>query len=139
MDVTPTAGKPGVLATLDAGAATTPALYFMYDVKQFDASEWSAPPLEGRLGDRPGVGKIMIGRGATNSKGPQVACLAAPRAFKAAGRMLPARTARFDRMSICSMRSHDRLAAETPRVSPDPSHKCVANVTAQVYKRRTQT
>jgi acetylornithine deacetylase/succinyl-diaminopimelate desuccinylase-like protein len=89
VDLVPTAGKPGVFATLDAGAATTLAIYFMYDVKQFDPSEWSSPPLEGRIVDRPGVGKIMIGRGATNSKGPQIACLAALRAFKAAGRTLP--------------------------------------------------
>src|SRR5437762_1157353 len=89
VDVIQTAGKPGVFATLDAGAATTLALYFMYDVKQFDPTEWSAPPLEGRIVDRPGVGKIMIGRGAVNTKGPQTACLAALRAFKAAGRKLP--------------------------------------------------
>jgi acetylornithine deacetylase/succinyl-diaminopimelate desuccinylase-like protein len=89
VDIIPTAGKPGVFGLLDAGAATTLALYFMYDVKQYDASEWSAPPLEGRIVDRPGVGKIMIGRGATNTKGPQVACLAALQAFKAAGRKLP--------------------------------------------------
>jgi acetylornithine deacetylase/succinyl-diaminopimelate desuccinylase-like protein len=89
VEVVQTAGKPGVFATLDAGAATTLALYFMYDVKQFDASEWSAPPLEGRIVDRPGVGKIVIGRGAVNTKGPQTACLAALRAFKAAGRKLP--------------------------------------------------
>jgi acetylornithine deacetylase/succinyl-diaminopimelate desuccinylase-like protein len=89
VDIIQTAGKPGVFATLDAGAATTLALYFMYDVKQFDASEWSAPPLEGRIVERPGVGKVMIGRGATNTKGPQVACLAALQAFKAAGRKLP--------------------------------------------------
>jgi acetylornithine deacetylase/succinyl-diaminopimelate desuccinylase-like protein len=89
VDIIQTAGKPGVFATLDVGAATTLALYFMYDVKQFDASEWSAPPLEGRIVERPGVGKVMIGRGATNTKGPQVACLAALQAFKAAGRKLP--------------------------------------------------
>jgi acetylornithine deacetylase/succinyl-diaminopimelate desuccinylase-like protein len=89
VDVIQTKGKPGVFATIDAGAATTLALYFMYDVKQFDPAEWSAPPLEGRIVDRPGVGKIMIGRGATNTKGPQVACLAALKAFKAAGRKLP--------------------------------------------------
>jgi acetylornithine deacetylase/succinyl-diaminopimelate desuccinylase-like protein len=89
VDVIQTAGKPGVFATLDVGAPTTLAMYFMYDVKQFDASEWSAPPLEGRIVDRPGVGRIMIGRGATNTKGPQTACLAAVRAFKAAGRKLP--------------------------------------------------
>jgi acetylornithine deacetylase/succinyl-diaminopimelate desuccinylase-like protein len=89
VDLVQTAGKLGVFATLDAGAATTLALYFMYDVKQFDASEWSAPPLDGRIVDRPGVGKIMIGRGATNTKGPQIACLAALRAFKAVGQKLP--------------------------------------------------
>jgi acetylornithine deacetylase/succinyl-diaminopimelate desuccinylase-like protein len=89
VDVIPTAGKPGVFATLDAGAPTTLALYFMYDVKQYDPKEWSSPPLEGRIVDRPGVGKIMVGRGATNTKGPQIACLAALRAFKAAGQKLP--------------------------------------------------
>src|SRR5256714_12204511 len=35
--VTNTGGKPGVFATLDAGAPKTVGLYFMYDVKQFDA------------------------------------------------------------------------------------------------------
>ena len=89
VDLVQTRGKPGVFATLDAGASTTLALYFMYDVKQFDPSEWSSPPLEGRIVDRPGVGKVIVGRGATNTKGPQMACLAALHAFKAAGRKLP--------------------------------------------------
>src|ERR1043166_7927625 len=31
-----TDGKPGVFATLDAGAPKTVGLYFMYDAKQFD-------------------------------------------------------------------------------------------------------
>src|SRR5687767_3057247 len=89
VDVIPTKGKPGVFATLDNGAPTTLAVYFMYDVKQYDPAEWSAPPLEGRIVDRPGLGKVMIGRGATNQKGPQVALLAALHAFKAAGRKVP--------------------------------------------------
>ena len=89
VDIVPTAGKPGVFATLDAGAPNTLALYFMYDVKQYDPSEWSSPPLEARIVDRPGLGKIMVGRGATNTKGPQMACLAALRAFKATGQKLP--------------------------------------------------
>ena len=89
VDIIPTAGKPGVFATLDAGAPTTLALYFMYDVKQYDPAEWSSPPLEGRLVDRAGVGRVIVGRGATNTKGPQIACLAALRAFKAAGQKLP--------------------------------------------------
>src|SRR4029077_20850442 len=36
-----TDGKPGVFATLDAGAPKTIGLYFMYDVKQFDPAEWT--------------------------------------------------------------------------------------------------
>jgi len=89
VEVVPTQGKSGVFATLDAGAATSLGIYFMYDVKQYDPSEWSSPPLEGRLVDRPGLGKVIIGRGATNTKGPQVACLAALRAYKALGRKPP--------------------------------------------------
>ena len=89
VEVVPTAGKSGVFATLDAGAPTWLAIYMMYDVKQYDPSEWSSPPLEGRIVDRPGVGRILVGRGATNSKGPQMACLAALSAFKAARAKLP--------------------------------------------------
>lgn len=89
VEVVSTKGKPGVFATLDAGATNTLGLYFMYDVKQYDPSEWSSPPLEGRLVDRPGLGRVIIGRGATNTKGPQVACLAALHAYKAAGRKPP--------------------------------------------------
>src|SRR5439155_18856501 len=40
-----TGGKPGVFAPLDAGAAKTVGLYFMYDVKQFDPVEWTSAPL----------------------------------------------------------------------------------------------
>jgi acetylornithine deacetylase/succinyl-diaminopimelate desuccinylase-like protein len=89
VEIVQTKGKPGVFATLDAGADTTLGVYFMYDVKQFDPAEWSSPPLEGRLVERPGLGTVMIGRGATNTKGPQTAFLAALHAFKAAGRKLP--------------------------------------------------
>ena len=89
VEVVPTAGKSGVFATLDVGAKTWLAIYFMYDVKQYDPSEWSSPPLEAKIIDRPGVGKVMIGRGATNSKGPEMACLAALHAFKAANVKLP--------------------------------------------------
>lgn len=84
-----TDGKPGVFATLDAGAATTVGLYFMYDVKQFDPAEWSSPPLESRLVDKPGLGKVLMGRGAVNQKGPQSALLAALHAIKAAGQQMP--------------------------------------------------
>jgi acetylornithine deacetylase/succinyl-diaminopimelate desuccinylase-like protein len=84
-----TDGKPGVFATLDAGAARTIGIYFMYDVKQYDPAEWSSPPLDAAIVDRPGLGKVMIGRGATNQKGPQSAFLAALDAFRASGKKLP--------------------------------------------------
>jgi len=89
VEVIPTGGKPGVFATLDAGAPKTIGVYFMYDVKQYDPSEWSSPPLEGRIVDKPGYGKVMMGRGAVNQKGPEAAFLAALHAFKASGRKLP--------------------------------------------------
>jgi acetylornithine deacetylase/succinyl-diaminopimelate desuccinylase-like protein len=89
VEVIPTAGKAGVFATIDAGAPTWLAIYFMYDVKQFDPAEWSSPPLEAKLVDKPGLGKVIVGRGATNSKGPQTAVLAALHAFKASGKKLP--------------------------------------------------
>ncbi|GAC1428674.1 MAG: M20/M25/M40 family metallo-hydrolase [Thermoanaerobaculia bacterium] len=84
-----TDGKPGVFATLDAGAAKTVGLYFMYDVKQFDPAEWTSPPLEARLVDRPGLGKVIMGRGAVNQKGPESAFLAALHAIRGAGKKMP--------------------------------------------------
>ena len=87
--VVPTEGKPGVFATLDAGASKTVGLYFMYDVKQFDPAEWTSPPLEARLVDKPGLGKAIVGRGAVNQKGPEAAFLAALHAIRGAGKKLP--------------------------------------------------
>src|SRR6266498_3698926 len=84
-----TDGKPGVFATLDAGAAKTVGLYFMYDVKQFDPAEWTSPPTEARLVDKPPLGKVIIGRGAVNQKGPEAAFLAALHAIRGAGKKVP--------------------------------------------------
>jgi len=84
-----TDGQPGIFATLDAGAPRTVGLYFMYDVKQVDPAEWSSPPWAAAIVDRPGVGKVIIGRGAVNQKGPEAACIAALHAIRGAGRKLP--------------------------------------------------
>jgi acetylornithine deacetylase/succinyl-diaminopimelate desuccinylase-like protein len=84
-----TDGAPGVFATLDAGAPRTVALYFMYDVKQVDPAEWTSPPFDAALVDKPGVGKVIVGRGAVNQKGPEAAFLAALHAFRGANRKLP--------------------------------------------------
>ena len=84
-----TDGQPGVFATLDAGAPHSLGLYFMYDVKQVDPAEWSSPPWEARIVDKPGLGKVVVGRGAVNQKGPESAFLAALHAFRGAGQRLP--------------------------------------------------
>lgn len=85
----PTDGQPGVFATLDAGAQRTVGLYFMYDVKQVDPAEWSSPPWEAALVNKPNVGQVLVGRGAVNQKGPQAALLAALHAIRGAGRKTP--------------------------------------------------
>lgn len=85
----PTDGQPGIFAAIDAGAPRTLGLYFMYDVKQADPAEWSSPPFEAALVDKPGLGKIIVGRGAVNQKGPEATFLAALHAMRAAGKKLP--------------------------------------------------
>jgi acetylornithine deacetylase/succinyl-diaminopimelate desuccinylase-like protein len=85
----PTDGHPGVFATLDAGAPRTLGIYYMYDVKQVDPAEWSSPPFDAAIMDRPGLGKVLIGRGAVNQKGPEATFLATLHAFRGAGRKLP--------------------------------------------------
>jgi acetylornithine deacetylase/succinyl-diaminopimelate desuccinylase-like protein len=85
----PTDGQPGIFATLDAGAPKTLGLYFMYDVKQVDPSEWSSPPWAAALVDKPGLGTVVMGRGAVNQKGPESSFVAALHAIRAAGRKSP--------------------------------------------------
>jgi acetylornithine deacetylase/succinyl-diaminopimelate desuccinylase-like protein len=84
----PTGGVPAVFGLLDAGAARTVGIYFMYDVKQFDPAEWASPPLEGRIYDHE-LGRAIRGRGAVNQKGPEGCFLAALHAFRAANKSLP--------------------------------------------------
>ena len=85
----PTDGQPGIFATLDSGAARTLGLYFMYDVKQADPTEWSSPPFAAALVEKSGLGSVLMGRGAVNQKGPESAFIAALHAIRGAGRKLP--------------------------------------------------
>ena len=71
-----------MFATLDAGARRRSGIYFMYDVKQFDPAEWSSPPTDAALVDKAGFGKVIVGRGAVNQKGPESAFLAALHAIQ---------------------------------------------------------
>ncbi len=61
----------------------------MYDVKQADPAEWTSPPWAAGLVDKPGLGKIVVGRGAVNQKGPEAAFIAALHAIRGAGRKPP--------------------------------------------------
>ncbi len=85
----PTDGPPGIFAKLDAGAPKTLGLYFMYDVKQADPSEWSSPPWAAAMVEKPGLGTVVVGRGAVNQKGPEASFIAALHAIRASGRKLP--------------------------------------------------
>ena len=85
----PSDGQPGIFATLDAGAPKTLGLYFMYDVKQVDPSEWSSPPWDAKLVEKPDLGTVVMGRGAVNQKGPEASFIAALHAFRGVGRKLP--------------------------------------------------
>ena len=83
-------GNPVVYAKCDEGAEKTLVIYWMYDtmpVTQPDA--WIAPPFEGRIVEQAPFKKVLIGRGATNSKGPQMVQWNALMAIKAAVGKLP--------------------------------------------------
>ncbi|MBM3809141.1 MAG: M20/M25/M40 family metallo-hydrolase [Acidimicrobiia bacterium] len=85
-----TPGNPVVYAKCDEGAEKTLMIYWMYDtmpITQPDA--WHNPPFEARLVEQAPFKKVLIGRGATNSKGPQMAQLNAFRAIKAVHGKLP--------------------------------------------------
>ena len=120
----PTSGKPGVFGKIDAGARTTMAIYFMYDVKQFVPEEWSSPPLEARLVQKAGLGTVCMGRGAVNQKGPENSFLSALMAFKAAGKKLPVNLVLVceGEEEIASPHFHEVIAH--PDVLPD-IQKCV--------------
>jgi acetylornithine deacetylase/succinyl-diaminopimelate desuccinylase-like protein len=117
--IIPTSGKPGVFGKIDAGARTTMGVYFMYDVKQFVPQEWSSPPLEARLVEKPGLGTVCMGRGAVNQKGPENSFLSALLAFKAAGKQLP-----VNLVLVCEGEEeiaspHFREVVEHPEVLPE--------------------
>ena len=85
-----TPGNPVVYARCDQGAPRTLVLYWMYDtmpITQPDA--WKSPPFEARLVEQPPFKKVLIGRGAVNSKGPQMSEYNAMASIKAVAGKLP--------------------------------------------------
>jgi acetylornithine deacetylase/succinyl-diaminopimelate desuccinylase-like protein len=89
-------GNPVVYAKLDEGAPKTLVIYWMYDTMPVTQPDnWVAPPFEGRLVDGatagldPAFKKVLIGRGAVNSKGPEMTELNAISSMKAVMGKLP--------------------------------------------------
>src|SRR3989454_614869 len=63
-------GPPLVIGELDVGAPIPLIVYEMYDVQPVgDLNAWQDPPFAAEIRDLPGVGKAIIARGSTNSKG----------------------------------------------------------------------
>ncbi|HEX5006633.1 MAG TPA: M20/M25/M40 family metallo-hydrolase [Hyphomonadaceae bacterium] len=134
-EVISTDGHPGVFATMDNGAKTWFGIYFMYDVKQFDPAEWTSPPLEARLIDKPEFGKVMMGRGAVNQKGPETAFLAAVKAFKAAGRKLPVNLVLVAEGEEEIASPHFYQVVQNPKVMP-AMQKCVGIIIPSASQAR---
>lgn len=88
-------GKPGhpvVYGEYDAGADKTVLIYVMYDtmpVPPYEVEKWVAPPFEGRIIEKPPFKKVLIGRGATNSKGPEMSVFNAIASIRAVTGKLP--------------------------------------------------
>ncbi len=83
-----TDGHPGVWGFYDAGAERTLMLYMMYDVQPVNEEDWQSPPFEANVIDHP-LGKVIMGRGATNQKGPERALLNAIESIIAVDGTLP--------------------------------------------------
>ncbi len=83
-------GNPVVYAKCDEGAEKTLVIYWMYDTMPITQPDlWNYPPFAGELVEQAPFPKVLIARGASNSKGRQVVQLNAFRAIKAVHDTLP--------------------------------------------------
>jgi acetylornithine deacetylase/succinyl-diaminopimelate desuccinylase-like protein len=88
-------GNPVVYGKCDEGAPKTVAIYWQYDTMPVTQPDlWVSPPfdakiVDGKVAGLPDIPKVLVGRGATNSKGPEMAQLNALMAYKAVMGKLP--------------------------------------------------
>lgn len=87
-EIAETSGHPGVFGYYDAGAKETLLVYMMYDVQPVEPEAWQVPPFEGAIVEHE-LGKVLMGRGAVNQKGPQRAFLNAVESILAVEKKLP--------------------------------------------------
>jgi acetylornithine deacetylase/succinyl-diaminopimelate desuccinylase-like protein len=82
--------NPVVYAKCDEGAEKTLAVYWQGDTMPVTQPDlWKAPPFEGRLIEQAPYKKVLIGRGAVNSKGPEMSFYNALLSIKAVTGKLP--------------------------------------------------
>jgi acetylornithine deacetylase/succinyl-diaminopimelate desuccinylase-like protein len=84
-----TSGHPGVFGFLDAGAERTLVVYFMYDVQPVTGEKWRVDPYAGAVVPMDPFPRVLMARGAINSKGPQRAFLNAIESILATHDRLP--------------------------------------------------
>ena len=133
-------GNPVVYAKCDEGAPKTVAFYVMYDTMPVTQPDnWIAPPFEARIVDGataavPDASRVIVARGAYNSKGAAMAQLNALRSMKAVLGKLPVNIIYVaegdeERMDIGLrkfMSEHSDLFAEADALySGGPSEGCV--------------
>ncbi len=83
-------GNPVVYGRCDVGADKTIIDYVMADVMPiWPEEDWPAPPFGGQIIEKPPYKKVMVGRGASNQKGHEMAQLNALISIKAATGTLP--------------------------------------------------
>jgi acetylornithine deacetylase/succinyl-diaminopimelate desuccinylase-like protein len=81
---------PIVYGEYDANAPKTLIAYGMYDVQPVEeADQWKVPPFAGRIVEMPPFKKVVMNRGATNTKGPMAAFLNAFESVQQAAGELP--------------------------------------------------
>ena len=81
---------PIVYGEYDANAPRTLIVYGMYDVQPVEeADQWKVPPFAGRIVEMPPFRKVVMNRGATNTKGPMAAFLNAFESVQQAAGELP--------------------------------------------------
>src|SRR5215469_11681133 len=83
-------GNPVVFGKCDEGAPKTVAIYWQYDtmpVTQPDA--WKVPPFDAQIIPQGEFKKVLVARGATNSKGPEMAEFNALMSMRAVRGKLP--------------------------------------------------
>jgi acetylornithine deacetylase/succinyl-diaminopimelate desuccinylase-like protein len=82
--------NPVVYAKCDEGARRTIVIYWQYDTMPVTQPDlWIRPPFAGDLVEQAPYKKVLIGRGATNSKGPEMSQWNALMSIKAVTGKLP--------------------------------------------------